>query len=317
MRILMMIMTMLIMGIVDLSGQTNSSKEVLVLGAMHTVPKILKNSYKPLYKKALDYGSERIYVEKAMPNDSLSWAYLKDSYAPSIRKFYMLSDSMRAHYDFNPDQFNQTLDKDLNQMSKSDFAILIKGLAYLTDAPNYSFYKLIDKHGLDFKRNFRHENQELTAKLAIALNHRKIFATDDQQTNGEFQQNWHKCDKQIKGTEYSKRKKKLSNKMTRRMILPALFGRFGIACNKWKYLEILNRLSGLFYSQGAFESCDLAIEYWRQRNMRIARNLGSQINNSDVSKSILIIGAAHLVGVKEELQKQFPEIKVITLNELN
>ena len=101
-----------------------------------------------------------------------------------------------------------------------------------------------------------------------------------------------------------------------RMILPALFGRYGIANNKQKNLENLNELSGMFFSEGADCSCDAAIDYFKQRNQRIARNLGTQISASEAEKNVLVIGAAHVVGLKEELQKQFPDINVITINEL-
>ncbi len=36
-----------------LVGQTEQPKEVLIIGTMHEVPKIIRHSYKPLLKKAI------------------------------------------------------------------------------------------------------------------------------------------------------------------------------------------------------------------------------------------------------------------------
>jgi len=315
MKILLSIILIFI-GISPLFAQNNNSKEVLIIGTMHTVSKLQKNSYKPLYKKALSYKPNRIYVETAMPNDTISWHYLKNGYSKFLRDFSQLHDSLKINYEFNPSTFTQILDKDLNQLSSNDIDILLESFAYLRDAPNYKFYKVIKLYGLNFKKNFRNEDQELTAKLAITLNHKKVYATDDQKTNAEFHTNWHKCEEKTANTKYDKKARKISNKITRRMIIPSLFGRYGIATNKLVNLEDLNTLSGMLYSKGANTNCDLAIDFFKQRNERIAFNLGTQIENSNLMKNVLIIGASHVIGVRDALKKQFPEITVLTLNNL-
>lgn len=53
-------------------------KELLIIGAMHTVPKIVKNSYKPLLDYTIEYKPEAIYVEYIHPDDTLSM----DVYTP-------------------------------------------------------------------------------------------------------------------------------------------------------------------------------------------------------------------------------------------
>ena len=181
---------------------TAQTKEVLIIGTMHEVPKITKKAYQPLYKKALAYAPDQIYVETAMPNDSLSWDYLKNGYSTSIRQFAKISDSLKVHYNFDRIAFDKALAKDLEQMSQADLKILVKGFAYLRDKPNFIYYKLIKEYGLNFKKHFRYETQDLTGKLAIALKHKKVFATDDQQTNGEFHENWSKCTIATAKTKY-------------------------------------------------------------------------------------------------------------------
>ena len=50
-------------------------KEILIIGTMHEVPKLVKNSYKPLLKYALKYKPDAIYVECVRSNDSISLSY--------------------------------------------------------------------------------------------------------------------------------------------------------------------------------------------------------------------------------------------------
>ena len=291
-------------------------KEVLLLGTMHEVPKILKNSYRPLYKLAEAYQPETIYVETAMPDDELSWEYLKEGYSKYLRDIYRLSDSLRQVYPYDAAILNNLLNKETTELSKEEIKTIRKSFLYLRDVPNFRHYTFILQYGVEGpKKPTRYENYDISTKLAIALNHKKIFATDDQQTNAAFHKYWHQCEKNIP-KDYEKKAKKLSSKLSRKLILPSLFGRYGIATNKWKNLQLLSELSGMTYSEGASEDCDLSIEYYNQRNQRIVKNLGTQILSSDKEKSVLVIGASHIIGVKEEFQKQFPNIKVIVIDDL-
>lgn len=118
------------------------------------------------------------------------------------------------------------------------------------------------------------------------------------------------------GTSFKRKEKKLTRKIVLREILPSIVGRYGIINNKLKHLQLLDSLSGLKYTNQQNSDCAKAVDYFNQRNRRFAYNLGTQINENDFKKSILFVGASHIVGLKKELKTQFPDIKVILFEEL-
>lgn len=293
-------------------------KEVLLIGTMHTVPSIVKNSYRPLLKIAKKYKPEAIYVETAMPNDSLSWAYLKDGYSKFLQKFYALSDSLRSsNYVFDENKLNDLLAKDFEEMNDENFKEIILAFVYLRDEPNYAYYKYVQRYGpTGSKKPVRNEDGDLTAKLALYLNHKKVFATDDQQTNAEFHEYSPLCYKAMYGTSFAKNHNKSVKKQVRKATIAALFGRFGKHTNTIKNLEMLDKNSGLRNFDSSDEACAFAVQYWDERNERIVKNMATQIQNASHQKSVLIIGASHIIGVKKELETKYPEIKVVMLEEV-
>ncbi|GGG44982.1 hypothetical protein GCM10011414_13160 [Croceivirga lutea] len=292
-------------------------KEIVLVGTMHVVPKILKNSYKPIYKKALVYQPDAIFVETAMPNDSLSWKYLKNGYNKNLQEFYNYSLKIKEEFTFNKDSLDYLLSKDFNDLTKEDFKKIKLSFAYQLDVPNYYYYQYIQDYFPDgHKKSKRHENFELSRKLALRLRHKKIFAADDQQTNGEFHKHWTACDNAMDTTSVKRIEKKLIRKMILREIFPSIVGRYGIVNNKIKHLQLLDSLSGLKFTNKQNLDCAKAVDYFNQRNERFAYNLGKQINENDFKKSILFVGAAHIIGLKKELSTHFPDIKVILFDEL-
>jgi hypothetical protein len=254
-----------------------------------------------------------------MPNDSLSWAYLKNGYSKFLQKFYALSDSLRhSDYVFDEAKLNELLAKDFEDMTDEDFKIITPAFVYLRDAANYSYYKYIQRYGATgSKKPTRDENGDLTAKLALHFNHKKVFATDDQQTNAEFHKYSALCYKAMPKTTFAENHNKLVKKQTRKATIAALFGRFGKHTNTIKNLELLDKNSGLQNFDSSVEACAFAVQYWDERNQRIVKNMATQIRNAPYQKSVLIIGASHIIGVKEELEAKYPEIKVVLLKEVN
>jgi pheromone shutdown protein TraB len=49
---------------------------------------------------------------------------------------------------------------------------------------------------------------------------------------------------------------------------------------------------------------------WDGRNHRIAENLAEQIKANPYQRNILIIGAGHVISVKEMLKQIYPELQV-------
>ena len=49
--------------------------------------------------------------------------------------------------------------------------------------------------------------------------------------------------------------------------------------------------------------------------MRIAKNIAVKVIESKKQKNIVIIGAAHVIGLEKELKENYPNLKVILMNE--
>lgn len=291
-------------------------KEVLLIGTMHTVPKIVKNSYKTLLKKVLDYKPEAIYVESPRAQDSISWQYLKDGWSKAYKEFYFLSDSLRHNFSFRKEKLNRLLKKSFKNLTASQLDTLIYSFGYLRDYANYKFYRYIKKHGSKgTKKPSRHEDGDLTAKLALQLNIKRLQSMDDQQTNKKYHLAWKKCAQEGKENGDNKINQKINKKQYNRGIIPALFGRLGWYVNKRKSLTRLHKLAAFTYVKNKTKSCTLGEKYWNKRNQRMAKNIGSQIKANRAKKNIVIVGAAHIIGLEKSLKKDFPEIKVTLLED--
>lgn len=116
-------------------------KELLIIGTMHTVPTIVKNSYKPLLNYAVKYKPEAIYVEYIHPDDTLSI----NVYTP---KFLEKSDSLKQKYQINEKNFIKIKDKKLADLTKNDFSFLTQAYLLKRDKANYEYYKYLSLYGI-------------------------------------------------------------------------------------------------------------------------------------------------------------------------
>lgn len=279
-------------------------KEVLIVGTMHTVPKLVKNSYQPLLKFAKKYNPDAIYIEYVKPNDPLSLKY-------DTPKFIEKSDSLKNTFIPDPGRFNTLLTTDLNQFTQADFEFVADTYLVERDNANYTYFTYLSKYGIKGSaKPLRHENEDLTAKLAIALNLKYLYSMDDQQTNKEYHMAWEKCT--MIGAENGDNaiNQKLGKKQYFSALVPALLGRFGKHTNKLKSLNRLHLLSSFRYVQNSSNDCENATKYWDERNYRMAKNIAEQIQQESNAKNIVFVGAAHVVGIEEILRKYYPEIKV-------
>ena len=125
-------------------------KEILIVGTMHTVPKIVKHSYKPMLRRSKNYQPTAIYVESPMDSDTLSWEYLKNGWSKSYKQFYYLSDSLQTLFNFNEERYHQLLKKPLSEMTPLDLEFLIQSFAYNRDHANSMAFR-DQKNQLDMK----------------------------------------------------------------------------------------------------------------------------------------------------------------------
>jgi len=305
----------LLFSIFNLTGQ-KIQQEILIVGTMHTVPKIVKNSYKPMLKIAKKYNPEAIYIESPMANDTISWEYLKNGWSKSYQKFYKLSDSLQKYSNFNQSKFDIILRKPFSAMNQSDLNYLVASFAFKRDNGNYGFYKHLKRYGIKgSKKPMRHENEDLTYKLALAINQKIIISIDDQQTNREYHEAWGKCRKEGINNGNNKINSKLYRKNYNKAILPAIFRGLGKHTNKHKSLQQLHDMASFSYVVEDTKGCKEGRKYFDQRNMRITKNIAKKILKSKKTRNIVIIGAAHVIGLQKEFNEKYPNIKVILMNE--
>ncbi|REE25828.1 hypothetical protein DFQ09_102419 [Winogradskyella pacifica] len=296
----------------SIGNAQEAKKEILIVGTMHTVPNIIKNSYKPMLRRAKKYNPTAIYVESPRGNDTLSWEYLKEGWSKNYKAFYYLSDSIQTVFTPNPEKYNSILDKSFSSMTTDDLDFMITTFAYNRDNANHEFYTYIKKHGIEgSKKPTQHEDGDLTFKLALHQNTKLLMSMDDQRTNKEYHNAWSKCSKEGQSNGNNAINNKLNKKAYNSAILPALFRGLGKHTNKLKSLEQLHKSSSFTYVAVKTEGCTEGERYWNERNMRMAKNIGEQVMTSDSDRNIVIVGASHVIGLKKELQANYPELKIV------
>lgn len=307
-------LTVLLLSIFVLSAQ-NKPQEVLIIGSMHTVPKIVKKSYKPMLKFAKKYNPEAIYVESPMANDSISWNYLKKGWSKNYQQFYKLSDSLQTNFNFNKNKYEILSKKALANLSANEIDFLITAAAYKRDNGNYELYQYLKKYGIKgAKKPTRHEDGDLTYKLALSKNLR-VLNMDDQQTNGEYHIAWNKCAKEGLNNGNNLANSKLYKKNYNSSMLPAIFRGLGKHTNKKKSLNQLHQMASFRYVVKDTEGCKQGRKYWDERNMRMAKNIANQVLESGKTKNLVVVGASHVIGLEKELKENHPNLKVILMNE--
>jgi hypothetical protein len=248
-------MIVFLIGMLSNSQQKNQ-QEVYIIGTMHTVPKIVKRSYKPLLKNAIQYDPDAIYVESPRGNDSLSWNYLKNGWSKSYQEFYRLSDSIKKSFTPDINTFNTILQKEFNKLTNNDLYYLISTFTYNRDHANYEFYSYIKTHGVEgSKKPTRHEDGDLTFKLALQQGIKLLTSMDDQRTNKEYHDAWSQCSKEGQSNGNNTINRKLNKKSYNSSVLPAIFRGLGKHTNKRKSLERLHKMSSFTFVEVKTEGC--------------------------------------------------------------
>lgn len=279
-------------------------KEVLLIGTMHTVPNIVKNSYRPLLKFAEKYDPDAIYVETIRPDDSLSLAI-------HAKKFIATSDSVAEFFVKNEERFALLNETPLSQFTVGDFELMARTYLVQKDQANYSYYRYLATYGVEGSEEpLRHEDTDLTARLAIALDMKYIFSMDDQQGYVEYHEAWEKCVEAGAKNGDNKINNQISRKIYVSSIVPALLGRLGQNTNRMKSLRRYHLVNSFRYVQTPTCDCEDGTTYWDERNARMAANIAEQVMLQSHEKNIVIVGAGHLVGIAEALQQNHPELSI-------
>ena len=285
--------------------------EVLIIGTMHDVPKIVKHSYKPLLRIGKRYAPDAIYVERQRADDSLSLANYES------KRFLPLGDSLRQTFTADCDRYEGLMRVSLTELDQDDFAFLRDYAAVGRDKANWSYYNYLAKYGLKrSKKPLRNENGDLTAKLAIHLGMKQVYAMDHQHETALYSKLWRDCIIESREDGEVVILAKHNKKTYNRAMLPAIFGRLGKHTNRIKTIqsyEISNRFT---FRKTPCAPCEAAAAVWDRRNAGIAANIGEQMQELGHQKAVVIIGAGHVLGLKAALEAQFPEINVRIVEDL-
>ena len=286
------------------------SKEVLIMGTMHTVPKVVKNSYKPLLKAAIEYAPDAIYVERPRSTDTIS---LNNVYS----KFLAKGDSLNTHIGLDQSKFKQLMSKPLEEMTRSEFEYLEITFCIQHDYANYEYYHYLKEYGIEGSpKPLRNENGDLTTKLAIHQGMKVIYSMDDQQEREEYHQAWKTCAHEGHENGNQLIKEKLLKKLYRREVSKAVTGRLGYAANNVEAIEEMHALNSFEYVKTATEACTLGNQYWDNRNGRMVKNTVDQVRALPHQRNLIVVGAGHVYGMKEYFEQQYPDIKVRLLTDL-
>lgn len=291
-------------------------KEILIIGVMHQVPDIVRNSYAPLLKKAVKYSPEMIFVESPSSTDDISWEYLKNGWSAEYKKFYEMSDSVRTTVsDIDTGRLNALMAGNLADFTEDDIGFAMNCFLYLRDHANYEYYNYLKRYGLEgHKKPAGNEDFDLTYRLAIKMDATRLYGVDAQQTHREYSAAWQEHLNQGAKNGNLELLKKLDKKIYRRSIVPSVFGRFGIYTNSPGNLEMVHKFNSARYAPEPCTTCEKVAYYWDMRNRRIAENIISAISESPYHRAIVIIGAGHVIGLEKELKHLAPEVKVKLLN---
>ena len=279
-------------------------KELLIIGTMHEVPSIVSHSYRPLLRYAKKYKPEAIFVEDIRPDDTLS---LKN-FTP---RFLKIADSISHVNTLDEQRFNDLRSKNLADMDAADFEFLSEAYLQMRDRANYTYYDYLKTYGIAGpKKPLRKENGDLIFPLAISMGITELLPVDDHQTEPEYQRAWRSAMKASSGTDDGKILAKMIKKDSRSRVWPALWGRLGKHTNKPATLQRFYQMNSCRYVTKPNEYSQAVQQLWDARNHRIAENIAEQMKAHPYHKGILIIGAGHVISVKEMLRQVFPELQV-------
>lgn len=310
------ILAMLLLGYFHPAIAQDEKLEIYIIGTMHQVPKIVQNSYKPLLRNAVKYAPQAIFVENPTAEDTISWEYLKNGWSSAYKQFSMMSDSAKQHTDFDKQQHERLLSIDTHLLSEVDLTTLMQGFVYLRDFANYDYYRYIRRYGINGSKKALGHEDDLSFKLALQLGMKKVYAMDDQQTNKQYHQAWQACMRDGAKNGDNKINRRLNRKDYIASVFPALLGRLGKHNNSKGALMRMHQLNSYRYVKHNTDACSLGTKYWDERNYRIAQNILAQVRSAQTSKNLVVIGAGHVIGLREALLALGADFRIKTMYQL-
>lgn len=289
----------------------DTPKEVLLIGARHIVYDPENDVYGPVYQLVRDYAPETIFVEYPIPDDDKTWKSIcKFDLWKYLCKFKSTSDSLRKIYPFDELVLNRLIGKNYQNLTDSELDTIITSFTFLRDFANAELYSYFKDKGTErmVTYPYQDENRNLSYPLAISLRLNKIYGIDDQRDASEYAAASARVVQEIDTTD-----EHIATLFKRAVSLPGDVWN----ANSLDAIEIKHKIASGRCVQPPTSASKRMIKYWDTRNERIVRNFISSFNAEPVTKGVIIIGSSHLLGVKEEIEKQADNITVKLISDLS
>lgn len=282
---------------------------LLIIGTMHTIPKIVINSYKPLLDYAVEYKPEAIYVEYIHPDDTLSLHV----YTP---RFLEKSDSLKQKLEIDEQRFIRLKEKRFADLTVNDFRFLSQAYLLRRDKANHMYYKYLSSYGIGGAENPQgNENEDLTFKLASRMGLAELFPIDDHQSDKEYDKAWESAVRESRKNGDVKFLDKLTEENKKGSVSAALQGRLGKYTNNPKTLERYYQINSFRFVSHPNAYAESVEQYWEQRNSRMAENIVKHMKTTPYQRNVLIVGAGHVISLSKALKKICPDLKVTLMHE--
>lgn len=288
----------------------DTPKEVLLIGARHTIYDSENDAYGPVYQLCADYAPEMIFVEYPVPDDEKTWeTACKYDFWKHLRTFKLQSDSLRKTYPFDELALNRLIGKNYRDLTDSEVDTIISSFTFLRDYANADLYSYFKDKGTAriVTYPYQDENRNLSYPLAIALRVNKIYGIDDQRDAREYATVSARVAQQIDTSD-----EHIATLFKRAASMPGDVW----SANSLDAIEIKHKIASGRCVQPPTSASERMIKYWDARNERIVRNFISSFNAEPVTKGVIIIGSSHLLGVKE-IEKQTNNITVKLVSDLS
>jgi len=288
---------------------SQEQQEIVIVGDMHQLPGIVKRAYKPMVKKILKYEPELIMAEYSKTGDTAAMGEWNSRFKEAY---------LRKKDSFNIDMNTiNLLERTPNTALDSlQFRTLQSYYLSIGDQGNHRMYGYFARHGATKKfKPYGNQNPDLTFQLMRKLGLKKVYGVDSHKGYSGYWPAWQRSLKS--GTKEGRKTfKKAMRKDTWGNIFAAASWSLGRYMNKPKTLDLYYRINSLRFEGFTGEDYELQIKKWDDRNVNMAKNILEVLENNDVKRSVLIVGAGHAKAVSEELKRLDPNLKVIMYHDI-
>lgn len=284
-------------------------QEVVIVGDMHQLPGIVKRAYRPMVKKILKYKPQLIMGEYAKASDTAAMGEWNNKFKEAY---------LKKQQTYTPDmtKISALLQQSNDKLDSLQFRELQTYYLSIGDQANHRMYGYFARHGVAKKfKPYGNQNPDLTFQLMRKLQLKNIYGVDSHKGYQGYWPAWQRAHKQ--GTKEGKKAfKKALRKDGWNNVFAGASGALGKYTNRPKTLDTYYRVNSLRFKGFSGEDFELQQKKWDGRNVIMAKNIIEVIENSGVSRSVLIVGAGHAKAVSDELKRLSKTIKVKMYDEL-